>query len=276
MSVHDIERLEKDFRKDHPEVADMLLQAAERAKVLVGVPGRYPRDERFLGSAREQYLSLRREFKAKPHTPDLIQRYWQGRWNWLGRRIGLDGGELEIPEHGYYQDEIDGLEKEMSPRRKLVYGHNRFYQTLQGLSDLSRIHPKMRGWVDKPDTDLTRVTHSSNQGGWFHIEADCQTPFTKTTQEGLENELEELARTHKAYTWKGQRLPTYVIGSADSKDLNGHYFDESGWVRLLGSFGGGEVLRASFYSSGRLPFGWGLGPLVQPSHLGGRFEGAKP
>lgn len=273
MSVISLERLAEDFRERFPEVAEMLTgPVLTRAREL-GVPDSYPRDKRALGVAKAQFVNVREEFKTSSHTTDLVQRYWQTRWSYLGRRVGLT---LEIPDHGYYQDEIDGLEH-MSPRRKLVYGPDPFYQTPEGLILLNIIHPKMRGWVDKPDNALSRVTHSSDKGGgWFHIEADWQTPFTKTTQKGLENVLKGLAEANKVYTWEGQRLPTYIIGSQDSKDLNRHNFDELGWVRLLGSFDYGEVLDVYFDGDGGLIFIWHLGPLYQDSLLGGRFEGAKP
>lgn len=275
MSVDRLVNLERDLREQYPDVADMLLPAVEKAREL-GVPGRYPRDQRALGNARANFLAVKREFLHQPHTPDLVQRYWQGRWNWLGRRIGLETSELEIPEHGYYQDEIDGLEQEMSPRRKLAYGHDRFHQTPEGLVLLSRMHPKMRAWVDKLDVALSRITSGATEGGWFHIESAWRTPHTNTTQEDLENVLKGIAEDNKSYVWRGQRLTLYIIGSQDSKDLTGHYFDEDGWVRLLGSLVGGRVLRANFYSDGRLDFGWDWDPQDLGADLGGRFEGAKP
>lgn len=271
MSVDRLVNLERDLREKYPDVADMLLPAVEKAKEL-GVPGRYPRDQRALNDARAEFLTVRREFKAQPHTVDLVQRYWQKRWTWLGKRVGL---ELELPDHGYFQDEIDGLEH-MSPRRKLAYGSDEVYQTPEGLIVLSKIHPKMRAWVGKPDTDLTRVTHSSNEGGWFHIESDWQIPFTDTTQEGAENKLEQLKKEFPGFIWRGGRLPAYIIGSEDGYDLNHHHYDEDGWVRLFESFFDGGVMKAGFDGSGELRFDGGWGPLNQYSDVGARFEGAKP
>lgn len=266
----------KRFQEKHPKLAELLRGPVVTKARELGVLDRYPRDRRALGVARDEFFVVRREFKTSPHTPDLVQRYWQGRWNYLGRRVGLSTSELEIPEHGYFQDEIDGLEQEMLPRRKLAYGSDRFYQTPEGLIDLSRIHPKMRAWVDKPDTDLTRVTHSSNKGGWFHIESDWQAPFINTTQEGAEEVLEQLRKEFPSFTWRGGRLPSYMIASEDGYDLNRHHYDENGWVRLLGSFVDGRVVGAGFDGSGRLGFSRSWDPLDQDSGLGARFEGAKP
>lgn len=230
MSVDRLVNIERGFRGTYPDVADLLSSAIEKAKEL-GVPGRYPRDQKALGTARADFLSLRRDFLHQPHTPDLVQRYWEGRWNYLGRRVGL---ELEVPDHGYFQDEIDGL-KHMAVPRKLAYVPDQLETTPEGLILLSKMHPKMRGWVDKSDTTLSKITSDVTGGGWFHIESDWRTPHTNTTQEGLENVLKGMAEDNKSYLWRGQRPALYIIGSQDSKDLTGHYFDEDGWVRLLGS-----------------------------------------
>lgn len=276
MSVYQIEALAGQFTEQYPELAEMLRGPVITKARELEVPDRYPRDRRALGVARAEFVAVRREFKVNPHTPDLIQRYWQGRWNYLGRRVGLETSELEIPDNGYFQDEIDGLEQEMSPRRKLAYGHDRFYQTPQGLIDLSRIHPKMRAWVGKQDIDLTRVTHSSNNGGWFHIESDWQTPFTDTTQKDAEEKLAQLGKEFPGFIWRNGRLPSYVIGSEDGYDLNRHHYDEDGWVRVLGSLVVGRVLGVAFDPSGGLYFNWSWSRGDQDSGLGIRFEGAKP
>lgn len=173
---------------------------------------------------------------------------------------------IEVPDLDYSKDEIDELEH-MSPKRKLIFGPDPFYQTPAGLILLNRIHPRM----GKPDTAFSKVTHGSNQGGWFHIEADWQTPFTNTTEESLGDALKD----YQTYTWKGQRFPTYIIGSQDSYDLTRHYYDENGVVRLLGSFCDGGVVRAHFGPDGELGFRADWRPFGQRSRLGGRFEGAK-
>lgn len=243
--IRNIEALAAGFEEKYPAVAELLRGPVVTKALELGVPDRYPRDQKALDIARTQFMEVRREFKHSPHTPDLVQRYWQARWGYLGKRVGL---QLEIPDHRYYQDEIEGLEH-MSPKRKLAYGPDQFYQTPEGLVLLSVVHSKMRAWVDKPDTALSRVTHSSNKGGWFHIESEWQTPFTNTAQADLNDVLKEIAEANKPYIWKGQRLPIYIIGSQDSYDLVRHHFDENGLVRLLGSsaMGGG---------GGRLQF-WG-------------------
>lgn len=271
MSVGRIEGLAGSCQ-GYPEIADELLRVAARAREL-GMPGgRYSGDQRALGAARVAFLSLKREFLHQPHTPDLVQRYWEGRWNYLGRRVGL---KLEVPDHGYFQDEIDGLEH-MAVPRKLAYEPDQLDKTPEGLILLSKMHPKMRGWIDKPDLSLSRITSGATGGGWFHIESDWRTPCTNTTQEGLENVLKGMAEDNNSYAWRGQRLTLYIIGSQDSKVLTGHHFDEDGWVRLLGSFFDGKVLRACFDPHGKLYFLWYRDPQLQSSDLGGRFEGAKP
>lgn len=271
VSVDRLVNAERDFRGDYPDVANMLLSAIEKAREL-GVPGRYPRDQRVLGNARADFLAVRREFLHQTHTPELVQRYWGGRWNYLGKRVGL---ELEVPDHGYSQDEIDELEH-MAVPRKLAYVPDQLDKTPEGLILLSKMHPKMRGWVDNLGAALSRITSGATEGSWFHIESDWRTPHTNTTQKGLENILKGIAEDNKSYVWRGQRPALYIIGSQDSKDLTGHYFDESGWVRLLGSLFGGRVLSAYFNPDGGLYFLWHWHPQDQYSSLGGRFEGVKP
>lgn len=71
MLAERLRNLERDLRPDFPEIADMLLEVVLRARK-VGVPGRYPGDERALSSAREQFFAVRRKFKTYPHTPELV------------------------------------------------------------------------------------------------------------------------------------------------------------------------------------------------------------
>lgn len=262
-----IERLIAYYANTNPEVAERLRQANELVPQKTGGDRHSPSSE-----ARDQYREAIRAFRQGPATKDTIMRLWQTGYNVLGLRVGSN---FEVSDLNYFQDEIDGL-AHMDPARKLVYVPDQLETTPEGLVYLSTMYPKMRAWVGKPDADLLRVTHGSNKGGWVHVEAGWKTPYTDTTQSGLEGELTKLNKEYPAYVWTGQRLATYEIGSQDSRGLTRHHFDEQGWVRLLGSFFDGRVLFAGFNVGGELDFGWGWDPLHRNPDLGGRFEGAKP
>lgn len=201
------------------------------------------------------------EFKTKPHTPELVTAYWRTRWNVLGSRVGL---KIEVSDSPYYQDEISDMEHLAVPRVP-IYVPSQLTKTPEGLILLGKMHPNMRSWSTQ---EGTTVKHTFNQSGWIDIESDWKTPHTNTTQKDLEN----LAKQNKL---RGQRLATYIIGSQNSYDLTGHYFDEEGWVRLLGSRYGGQFIRAGFRRDGYLSVGWRWDPQDQGPDLGGRFEGVK-
>ncbi|MDP3974277.1 MAG: hypothetical protein Q8P92_05600 [Candidatus Daviesbacteria bacterium] len=206
------------------------------------------------------------EFKTKPHTPEVVTEYWRTRWSVLGSKVGL---KIEVPDSPYHRDEIVDMEHLQVPRAP-IYMPSELTATPAGLILLGKMHPQMGSWVVKAGTP---VKHTDSRGGWFDIESGWQTPYTGTNRK----DLEELAKQNH---WKGQRLTAYIIGSQNSKDLTGHYFDElgldkAGWVRLLGSRRKGEVGGARFYSDGSLGVYWIWSLDTRYPYLGGRFEGVK-
>lgn len=261
-----IENLAGYYDGINPEVAVLLRQASAL------IPDSRSSRRSVLGGYRKEYQDAIRLCQQGYPNRDLLMRLNQTRWQLNGARVGV---KIEVPDLDYPQDEIDELAHLAVPR-KLVYIPDQLETTPEGLVLASKMYPKMRTWVGKPDSALLKVTNGFNQGGWVHVEAGWETPLTDTTQSVLEEELTRLNQKYSAYVWKGQRLATYEIGSQDSMDLTGHYFDEQGWVRLLGSFDGGRVLRARFLSCGELDFYSGSGPQAHYPSLGGRFEGAKP
>lgn len=267
MSDRVIERRANQYRDTYPEVAALL----DQANALLPEDLKRNRLSPSL-EAKDQYKEAMRVFREDPLNRDTIMRLWQTRYDVLGSRVGLT---IKVPDLDYYVDEIEGL-AHMTLARGLVYVPDELMTTPQGLIYSNRMYPQMRNWVGKPDTDLALITHASNNGGWRHIESGCEMPFTDTTQAQLEANLADLRNGQPSYIWVGQRLITFIVGSQHSKAVWRHYFDETGWVRLLGSFDGGEVLSAYFGSSGKLYFHWYWYPEVHRPDLGGRFEGAKP
>ena len=233
MSIDNIERLAKKFVKDYPELTEGFTSLVDRARQS-HIPEKTP-----VAEAREQFLVVRREFKTRPHTPDLLTRYWQARWSRLGRLVGT---AYEVPDSNFYQDEIEGLEH-MSDPAKLLYLPDQLETTPEGLVLLGLMHPKMDHWSVKPTTS---VTYDRNGGGWGFIQSDVQTPYPDATEENLDQIINDLTRANPNLIWFGPRLATYIIGSQDSKDLTSHYFDENGWVFMAGAHTEKRLVRASF------------------------------
>lgn len=201
------------------------------------------------------------EYKTKPHTPELVTAYWRTRWNVLGSRVGL---KIKVSDTLYSLGEISDM-KHLEVPRAPIYVPDELTKTPEGLILLGRMHPEMRSWATQEGTS---VTNTFNQSGWVDIESDWRMSHTRTTQK----DLEDIAQQNN---WRGQRLVTYIIGSRNSKDLTDHYFEEEGWVRLLGSRNDGGVVYARFFRDGDLLVSWNWDPQDQNPDLGGRFEGVK-
>lgn len=204
------------------------------------------------------------EFKSKPLTSELTTVYWQSRWGVKGAVVGLQVMVPDCKEYGYDKDVIEELANLEIPR-KPIYVPDQLETTPEGLVMLGKMHPLMRCWATSEGTTVKNTDH---QGGWFDIESDWRTPYTRTSQTDLEN----IAKDNH---WKGQRLATYIVGSEDCYDLTGHYFDENGWVRLLGSQDEGRVVFAGFLQGGKLFVDWDWLRDDVDVRLGGRFEGVK-
>jgi len=199
-----------------------------------------------------------KEFKEKPHTPEMVTSYWQTLWQVWGEKAGLS---LTVPLCDRTTEEISQLEKE---GRKLVYVPTEV-ASQENRHLLGRIFPEMQSYSVKRDNP---VTSESNQGGWFDIEANLDSPNRNTKEKDLKNLLKKQGKS-------GQRLNTFIIASQDAKLQTSHYFDEETWSRLLGSRHGGHVVGADFGVSGGLGVDWDLGPRRHNSSWGGRSEGVK-
>lgn len=260
MSIDQIRELAHEFEKC-PELVEIFREAEAKARKL-GIPEYIPQDEQFEG--------VKRELLTQHHTPDLITRYWQARWNMLGKLVGLT---YEVMDCDYYQDEIEGLEHLPEPRR-LYYAPDQLETTPEGLILLGRMHPKMDHWTVKAGTS---VTYAHNQGGYFHMESSSQTPYLGSTELQLEEKLKDLAKIYPAYIWSGPRLANLIIASQDSDELIGNYFEESSWAYLLGFRSDSEeLLHVGFSPTGRLRVPGNFNPKNHPEPTGARFEGYKP
>jgi hypothetical protein len=249
----------------HPENQDLTKQRAikEAMALLVAAevtdPGQKTEDPL---AAEQPSLNLLgqavKEFKEKPHTPEMVTSYWQTLWKVWGEKAGLS---LTIPSCDRTRKEITRLEKE---GRKLVYVPTEV-ASQENRHLLGRIFPEMQSYSVKKDNP---VTNESNQGGWFDIEANLDSPNRNTKENDLKNLFEKQGKS-------GQRLNTFIIASQDAKLQTGHYFDENTWSRLVGSRSAGRVVDASFGVLGRLRVHWSLGPQDHFSSWGGRSEGVK-
>lgn len=87
------------------------------------------------------------EYKTRPHTPELITKYWQRRWQIREGRIGVD---ILVPKCALSEEEIARLEHLPIPR-KLVYVPENIDLTLLG-----KMHPEIDCWAFFNGDALTR------------------------------------------------------------------------------------------------------------------------
>lgn len=242
----------------NPEDAKLADGLAKRVKEL----GDFPLSDG--GSKKAEKLPLGlleqavKEFKEKPHTPEVVTSYWQTLWNAWGEGANLS---LVVSPCDRDTEEIKQLETE---GRKLVYVPNEL-ASQESHHILGSIFPQMQSHSIEKDNS---VTNESSQGGWFDIEASLDSPNLDTKEKDLENLFKKEGKA-------GERLNTYIIGSQDAKLQTGHYFDEKTVSRLLGSRYWGHVVIASFHVYGHLDVSWYLPSQGRASRWGGRSEGAK-
>lgn len=267
-----IERL--DAAKVHLENQDPVKQFAIRqAKELLvaaGVKDPGPKIEPALASSAEvpaqpqierPSLGLLeqavREFKEKPHTPELVNRFWQ---TFLETSIESQGLDIPVPivSCDRTQEELEALKKEgrmWIPETKLTY------------PQLGKIFPKTGSWALQEDSSIKDEYKEDAKG--VDVEVDINAPNKNTTQQDLEKLFKKQGRN-------GMRLSTYILASQASKLLTNRYLDEGVTLsRLLGSRRGGRVVGANFNVNGSLRVDWSLDPQDRNSGLGGRSEGVK-
>jgi len=198
------------------------------------------------------------EFKAKPHTPELITSTWQVVWQNWGERIGFNITVLALDRT---QEELRELEKQ---GRGLAYVPEKLKS--EGTRHvLGRIFPKMESDSVRVGSDYN-VTNESRRSGWFDYEVRHKAPYLNTTDEQLKKEIASSGK-------EGMNLTEYIIASQFSKLTTGHYLDEKNWVLLLASRLGDGVVHARFSPVGFLNVG---ASLHRPHpRLGGRSSGVK-
>lgn len=196
-------------------------------------------------------------FKERPLSPESLTEYWQTRWKVYGEKANL---HIIVPPCDRTQEEIEQLRQE---QRKLVYVPQDVLLSPQGLVLLKTMHSHLgkKGRYFANTTDVP---------GWVDIEETTSPPNTNTTEPEL---LEQLQRQGKI----GQRLATYIVGSYDSKDLTGKFFDDATHAtsRLAGTKNPQkDILIGTFQPTGSIDI-FSLLPTLSTPLLGGRSEGIK-
>lgn len=199
---------------------------------------------------------------AAVHTPELVDHTWQGMWGEIGRAVDFI---YQVPSCDRTAEELARLQKE---NRAVLLLPDDIY-TSEGLVRLGKAFPLMRSWTTDPK-EVARISHGSSIGGSIDIEMSLDAPYR--TPKGYRQK--ELVDKIAADGRVGQRLPTYLVGSQWSQLVTGNHFDENTWSRLPGSFCGGRMLRADFYSDGGVSVSY-WNPEHRHPHLGGRSEGVK-
>lgn len=235
------------FRQRHPDMGD--------------IPLPQTRANGQESSAQTPTQVLRRaiqELKTSPNRPELVTAYWRAKMAVDGKRAGVD---ISVADCDRTAEEIAELREK---GRTLVYLHPEL-ATQKGLVTLGRMYPGMQSWATR---EGTTIVSESNSGGWLDIESALESPNLGTREQ-------QAMDIFKSQGLGGQRLSTYVLGSQASRDLTGHYFDESSWSRVSGSRYGSRVVYASFFPDGSLDVSSDLLPDRRYPDLGARSEGVK-
>lgn len=243
------------------------LGKVDLAKIVAGVRGKLGRDiplpkqtpkietEKPPVDLLEQAV---KEYKAKPHTPELVTQTHQAIWQARGELVGAT---YEVTPCPYTQKELVDLE---TSGKRVGYLPTEL-ATQQSRHILDEMFPKM-GSESVQKGNL--VTNDENPSGWFDYEAGIDAPYLDTKEEQL---MERIAKDGRNIL----SLNQYIVAGQDSKLFTGQYLDETRtWVRL-GSRDEGRVVGASFFQFGYLRVGWDLDPAHRVPFLGGRSSGVK-
>lgn len=216
------------------------------------------------------FKDLAQEYNTQPHTPELVNKFWQ---TFLETSIKNQELDIFVPTFSCdrTQEELEALREERRmwiPETKLTY------------PQLGEIFPEMgRDAVRGVDNYSPIKDKFKQDAKGVDVEVNIAPPNRNTDED-------DLKKIFKSQDRKGIRLSTYILASQASKLLNDQYLDEGGvtWSRLLGSCSRlmGLVLpgrvscgRANFLWSGHLDVDWSLHPDTKGSDLGGRSEGVK-
>lgn len=275
-----LEKLAEEWRqRGHPEIADYLNTGAQIARRL-GAPESFSVSEAVAPvetsplptsetiPSKDVLEKAIAEPEINPFFPEaVITKFWKVKLQADGKRIGLN---ISVPDCNWTEEEI---RKPMKDNRGNEVPSTMVYvpQELtgkEGLVKLGQMYPKMESWSVQEDTAVQDSPDANKKGGWIKTEAAIDAPNLDTTQKDLEYHAKD-----KEYF--PQTLNTFILASQASKDLTGHYLDEGSTWSRLGSRDGGDVVRASFGSDGRLNVSWHLNPRAHGSSMGGRFEEVK-
>ncbi len=198
------------------------------------------------------------EFKEKPHTPELVNRFWQ---TFLETSITGQGLDIPVPviSCDRTQEELEALRKHGGmwvPETKLTY------------PQLGKIFPKMGSRALQENSPITIKDEFEQDVRGVDVEAALDAPDNDIIQFDPKEAFEARGR-------KGMRLSTFILTAQASKALTDHYLDEKTVSRLFGSSYMGRMVFACFYEGGELYVHWFELPRGHGSYLGVRSEGAK-
>lgn len=200
-----------------------------------------------------------REYKTKPHKPELITATWQILWKAWGEKVSI------IPTVPLCDRTKEELLELTQKNRMMVYVPDE----LAAGEDVRLLGRCFSPWMGQYITQKGYlVANEHNYGGWYDIELNIDASYTDTTEDQIKDifALREIS---------GQRLNTYIIGSLASNLFFGRYFDSGRtWSRLPGSYHNGLMIGAGFNSDEILVY-WGLKSEYSDSSLGYRTEGSK-
>lgn len=207
-------------------------------------------------------------YRANLYNPEYVAAFHEAFWQ-VPR--GEKGYTFKAPELVWTQEEmarpLKGVERVNGKLREKLYPGMMVaipeeLQGKEGLIVAGRMWPELASRSVREDTPILYAYEQAP--GYFKVEKDPVAPNRDTTQADLEKLV---TPTHR-----GQRLITYIAGSEQSKLLADEYFDQNTWSRLLGTLGGGRVVRADFYGYGYLYADWSWHRGLHDSGIGGRFE----
>jgi|GEM_PF-3153159 hypothetical protein len=204
------------------------------------------------------------QYKTDRTNPEAVYNFYEAFWdnfraNLVRSGMSLSKRDLELP--GLVPESADHVrslraesmvisEKDLTVALTPVLSEDLVHRAQQEIPDMSlylpevlanqyglrildRGLPGMKTWLSKGNNDVINTCVLREQpelAGWMFIESSLIPPYNNMT-------LKDARKTFATKGRLGQTASIYIAGSAVSKVVEGHYFDEDPYARtrLLGT-----------------------------------------
>lgn len=205
------------------------------------------------------------DYRAKPHTPELITGFQKVLWAQISEISGID---MVVPVVAETQRDIEAKENK---GKGIIFVPETFAGQAQRpliaaafkLIDNEYVPNNWSMQADNP------VKNDIVHAGYRFVDMQIEAPNLKTN----EKQARDLTGRGKPEEGaEGMNLSEYALAGFYSKLLTGRYLDEPTWSRLLSSSDDGRVVDASFYPRGSFYVSSALEPGHRNVGLGARFS----